>query len=86
MPADGVYDLEADTHGSGIDTTLGVWLDGDPKPLATNDNDPRRSGATSAVRVRRITLQKGQKIVLALDGVNGLQGRLRLTVRLEPVR
>jgi len=86
VPADGVYNLVADTHGSGIDTTLGVWLDDAPKPLAVNDNDPRRSGAASAVRLHRVALRRGQKIVLALDGVNGSQGRLRLTVRLEPAR
>jgi hypothetical protein len=87
-PADGVYDLEADTHGSGIDTTLGVWLEdgGKMRSLGANDNDPRRPGPSSAVRVRRITLRKGQIIKLALNGVNGAQGQVRLNVRLKPKR
>jgi len=87
-PANGVYDLEADTHGSGIDTTLGVWLEDDGKmsSLGVNDNDPRRPGPSSAVRIRRITLRKGQRILLALAGVNGAQGQVRLNIRLNPVR
>jgi hypothetical protein len=88
VPAAGVYDLQADTRGSGIDTTLGVWLEDNDKleSLGVNDNDPRRTGPASAVRRRGVTLRKGQKVLFGLDGVNGAQGRVRLNVRLKPVR
>ena len=84
-PADGDFELQADTHGSAIDTTLAVWLPGEARPLA-NDNDSLQPGPASAVRVRRFTLRKRDRIVLAVDGVNGAQGLLRLNVRLKPVQ
>jgi hypothetical protein len=84
VPASGKFELEVDTRGSAIDTTLGVWLDKGLKPLGTNDNDPRRPGPASTVR-RSLTLRKGQRIVLAVDGVNGAQGGVRLNVRLKPL-
>jgi hypothetical protein len=85
VPADGDYELQADTRGSAIDTTLAVWLPGAARPLA-NDNDPRRPDPASAVRVRRRTLGRGQKIELVVDGVDGAQGQVQLNVRLKPIR
>ncbi|MBR90955.1 MAG: hypothetical protein CMO66_06785 [Verrucomicrobiales bacterium] len=81
-PATGVYDLEVTTHGSAIDTTLAVWLPGAAAPRA-NDNDPRRPGPASAVRVKRIRLVQDQRVDVAVDGVNGSQGPVRVNVRLK---
>ena len=81
----GIYELQVDTRGSAIDTTLAVWLPGANAPLA-NDNDPRRPGPSSAVRVRRIMLRKGQKILMAVDGVNKSQGQVRLNLSLRQLR
>ena len=83
--ADGIYELQVDTRGSAIDTTLAVWLPGADTPLA-NDNDPRRPGPSSAVRVRRVMLRKGQKILMAVDGVNKSQGQVRLNLSLRQLR
>jgi hypothetical protein len=84
VPATGEFELLSDTHGSAIDTTLSVWLPDAARPLA-NDNDPRRPGPASAVR-QRINLRKGQKIILAIDGVDGAQGLVKLNVRLKLVK
>ncbi|MSU41698.1 MAG: LamG domain-containing protein, partial [Pedosphaera sp.] len=79
---DGVYDLDASTAGSNIDTTLSVFLPGSSVPQA-NDNGAGLAPA-SRVMLPRVALKAGDKVYFAIDGVNGAEGRLRLTVRLKP--
>jgi len=83
VPKDGTYDIIADTAGSNIDTTLSVYPPGRPGPIS-NDNNPDRPGPTSKVAVRRVAMKAGDKIRVAVDGVNGAEGRIRIGVRLKP--
>ena len=85
VPKDGTYDIIADTAGSNIDTTLSVYPPGRPNPIS-NDNNPDRPGPASKVTIRRAALKAGQKISVAVDGVNGAEGRIRISVRLKPAK
>ena len=85
VPKDGTYDIIADTAGSNIDTTLSVYPPGRPNPVS-NDNNPDRPGPASRVAIRRVALKVGQRISVAVDGVNGAEGRIRISVRLKPAK
>ena len=80
-PADGAYEIDATTTGSAIDTTLNVIPPGGG--ATSNDNDRRQPTPASRVILRRVTLRKGEKIHFSIDGVNGAQGRIKLTVKLR---
>jgi hypothetical protein len=80
-PADGAYEIDATTTGSAIDTTLNVIPPGGES--TSNDNDRRQPTPASRVILSRVTLRKGEKIHFSIDGVNGAQGQIKLTVKLR---
>ncbi len=80
---EGEYELEASTQGSNIDTTLSVFLPGMGAPLS-NDNGAGVAPASRVV-VPRVRLKAGDRVYFAVDGVDGAEGRLRISVRLKPV-
>ncbi|MDP7011282.1 MAG: PQQ-binding-like beta-propeller repeat protein, partial [Verrucomicrobiota bacterium] len=80
-PGAGIYEIDASTAGSGIDTTLSVVQPGGD--TSSNDNDRRQPTPASRVFLRRVTLKKGDKVYFSVDGVNGAQGQIKLTVKLR---
>ena len=84
VPQDGAYEIDATTIGSAIDTTLSVVQPGGG--TSSNDNDRRQPTPASRVFLRRVSLKKGDKVYFSVDGVNGAQGQVKLTVKLRKLR
>ena len=80
-PGAGIYEIDASTAGSAIDTTLSVVQPGGD--TSSNDNDRRQPTPVSRVFLRRVTLKKGDKVYFSVDGVNGAQGQIKLAVKLR---
>jgi len=84
-PAAGTYEIIADTAGSNIDTTLSVYLPGNTTPRS-NDNAPNSPAPFSRVQIPRVAIKAGDSIRIAVDGVNGAEGLIKLRIRLKPIR
>ncbi|MDP6036177.1 MAG: hypothetical protein QGG55_09035, partial [Verrucomicrobiota bacterium] len=80
-PGAGTYEIDASTIGSAIDTTLSIVQPGGD--TSSNDNDRRQPTPASRVFLGRVTLKKGDKVYFSVDGVNGAQGQIKLTVKLR---
>jgi hypothetical protein len=80
-PGAGIYEVDASTVGSAIDTTLSVIRPGGD--TSSNDNDRRQPTPASRVFLRRVSLKKGDKVYFSVDGVSGAQGQIKLTVKLR---
>ena len=80
-PGTSTFEIDASTAGSAIDTTLSVVQPGGG--ASSNDNDRRQPTPASRVFLRRVTLKKGDKVYFSVDGVNGAQGQIKLTVKLR---
>ena len=83
-PGDGVYEIDATTAGSAIDTTLSLVQPGGG--TTSNDNDRRQPTPASRVLLRRVNLKKGDKVYFSVDGVNGAQGQVKIVVKLRKLR
>jgi hypothetical protein len=83
-PGAGNYEIDASTDGSAIDTTLSVVQPGGG--TSSNDNDRRQPTPASRVFLRRVNLKQGDKVYFSVDGVNGAQGQVKLTVKLRKLR
>ena len=81
VPQNGVYEIDANTIGSSIDTTLTVVQPGGKS--TGNDNDRQQPAPSSRVKIARATLSKGDKVYFSIDGVSGAQGRVKLNVMLK---
>jgi len=84
-PAAGTYEIIADTAGSNIDTTLSVYLPGNTTPRS-NVNAPNSPAPFSRVQIPPVAIKAGDSIRIAVDGVNGAEGLIKLRIRLKPIR
>src|SRR6185436_3648855 len=79
-PASGGATLS--TSGSGIDTLLGVYIGNSVSSLSlVTSNDNQGSSPTSSVSFNTVSNQTYQ---FAVDGRDGAEGTINLTLRLVP--